>query len=183
MGLFQLEHSKSAYRVDFILYGLAVVGIAGALLSVAPHARLGWLSLLALTGLCAWSGMEYLLHRFVLHGMAPFQRWHMAHHERPTALICTPTLVSASLVLTLVFLPMWAALDLWGAAAITLGVMTGYLLYALTHHATHHWRSDTTWARKRKRWHALHHHTEYPGFYGVTTSLWDTLCGTDGRPR
>jgi len=179
MRLFSIEHSKAAYRADFALYALSVAALSAWLLLRAPHAQ--WLSLLAcvLAGLGGWTAMEYSLHRFVLHGLPPFKRWHFLHHQRPSALICAPTLVSGSLIGGLVFLPaLWAG-DRWHAGAVTLGVVIGYLIYAVTHHATHHWRVDNAWLQQRKRWHARHHHREGgTGCYGVTTSIFDRICGS-----
>ena len=174
MRLFALEHSRRAYRADFALYGSAVLALAALVVGVAPHAR--WLSTVALTlaGLLGWSAIEYALHRFVLHGMQPFRAWHEAHHDRPTALICAPTILSAALITTLVFLPAWLLGDLGQACALTLGLVTGYLAYAVTHHATHHWRTENSWLQRRKRWHALHHHDKSaPRCYGVTSAFWD----------
>jgi cyclopropane-fatty-acyl-phospholipid synthase len=76
------------------------------------------------------------------------------------------------------FLPALALGGLWKACALTLGLVVGYLAYGVTHHATHHWRADSAWLRRRKRWHALHHHQKRPCCYGVTTTFWDQLFGT-----
>ena len=178
MGLMTLEHSKAAYRADFALYASAVAGLATFLLVTSPQER--WLAIttFALLGLLGWTAIEYGLHRFVLHGLPPFRRWHAAHHDRPQALICAPTLVSAALIASLVFLPALLLGDLWRACALTLGVLAGYLAYAVTHHATHHWRADNPWLQRRKRWHALHHHAGEPGCYGVTSPFWDHVFGS-----
>lgn len=184
MDLFTLEHSRRAYRADFVLYSLAVLVIAGLLLLDGPRDR--WLATagFALTGLVGWTFIEYLLHRFVLHGLQPFKRWHAEHHDRPTALICTPTLLSGSLIFTLVYLPAFVVGSVWTACALTLGVLTGYLAYAVTHHATHHWQVDNPWLQRRKRWHALHHHhVRRPGCFGVTSAVWDRVFCTAGRAR
>ena len=184
MGLFTLEHSRMAYRADFALYGIAVVSLAGFLLWGGPVAHRLEIGLWVMAGLAGWSLVEYALHRFVLHGLQPFQRWHAEHHDRPTALICSPTVLSAALICALVFLPALLLGGLWRACAMTLGVVAGYLAYAITHHATHHWRTDSTWLRDRKRWHALHHHQRWPGCYGVTSGVWDHVFGTAQRgPR
>lgn len=148
--MFTLEHSRAAYRVDFILYGAAVVALATGTLAAGPREQIAQVVALILAGLCAWSAIEYALHRFVLHGLAPFRQWHALHHERPAALIC----------------------------ALTFGVVGGYLAYAVTHHATHHWRADSAWLRRRRRWHALHHHARLPGCYAVTSAFWDRMFGT-----
>ena len=102
MGMFTLEHSRAAYRVDFILYGAAVVALATGTLAAGPREQIAQVVALILAGLCAWSAIEYALHRFVLHGLAPFRQWHALHHERPAALICAPTILSAGLIVGLV---------------------------------------------------------------------------------
>ena len=179
MGLFALEHSKGAYRADFALYGVAVLLLGAFLLADGPREQQLQLAAFAMLGLAGWTAIEYGLHRFVLHGLQPFRRWHEAHHQRPTALICAPTILSATLISTLVFLPAWLSAGLWRACALTLGVLTGYLAYAITHHATHHWRADSAWLRRRKRWHALHHHaTLQPACFGVTQGFWDHVFGS-----
>jgi hypothetical protein len=61
-------------------------------------------------------------------------------------------------------------------------VLGGYLGYAFTHHATHHWRVDNGWSIRRKRWHAQHHHAAQPGCYGVTSAFWDPVFGS-AAPR
>jgi cyclopropane-fatty-acyl-phospholipid synthase len=178
MGLFTLEHSSRAYRADFFLYGATVLLLAAYLLFEVPRSQ--WLQTtgLVLAGLAGWSLMEYLLHRFVLHGVQPFQGWHAEHHQRPTALICAPTILSAALIGMLVFLPALLLAGQWCACALTLGVLIGYLGYAVTHHATHHWRSDNAWLRQRKRWHAQHHHARAPVCFGVTSGVWDRVFGS-----
>jgi len=177
-AMFAIEHGKAAYWADFGIYGTAVAVLAIALSAFAPREQ--WLTLAALVvlGAVAWTLMEYALHRFVLHGLEPFLSWHAEHHERPTALMGTPTLLSISLVALLVFLPGLLAAGFWKASALTLGVTAGYLAYALTHHATHHWRSRSPWMARRKRWHARHHHTA--ACYGVSCSFWDKVFGSTG---
>ena len=184
MGLFSLEHSKAAYWLDFAVYGSLVAGLAALLLFVTPRAQ-GWeIAAFALFGLAGWTAIEYALHRFVLHGLDPFRRWHAEHHERPHALICAPTLFSASLIAVLIFLPALLLGGVWRACAITLGVLAGYLAYAITHHATHHWRTDNAWLRRVKVNHARHHHTSLPpGAYGVTSAFWDHVFRSNSGPR
>lgn len=181
MGLFSIEHGTLAYRADFAIYGAAIAGLAGLLIGAGPIDRplplLAW----GLTGLAAWSLVEYALHRFVLHGVQPFRRWHAAHHERPRALICSPTLLTLGLFAGLVFAPAWACVGAWNAGAFTLGMLVGYLAYALTHHATHHGRTSSRWLRERKRWHALHHGSADPACFGVTSGFWDRVFGSGRR--
>ena len=181
MHLFSIEHGKWAYRADFALYGAAMVGLGSFLLVAAPAQMRVPVAALVLGGLIGWTAIEYALHRFVLHGLRPFSTWHAEHHRRPVALICTPTLLSATLIAALVFVPAWMVGGLWRACALTLGVLAGYVAYAVTHHATHHWHADNDWSRKRKRWHALHHGSvARPGHFGVTSGFWDRVFGSHG---
>lgn len=191
MHLFSIEHSPSAYRADFILYGSACVALAVTLLLAAPRAQAPWLAALAVAGLAGWSLIEYLLHRFVLHGLPPFSHWHAEHHRRPGALICTPTLLSASLIILLVFVPALLLSDWWLASALTFGLLSGYLIYAVTHHALHHagppGATRSAWLQRRRHWHKLHHGSVHhlqrrPGHYGVTTAFWDQLLGSGAKP-
>jgi sterol desaturase/sphingolipid hydroxylase (fatty acid hydroxylase superfamily) len=181
MKLFTMEHGPLAYKLDFLLHGAGVAALAVVLYGWAPSSQGRLLAMTTALGLLAWTLIEYLLHRFVLHGLAPFSRWHQQHHQRPTALICSPTVMSMGLIAVLVFLPAWWGLGLWRATAFTLGVSLGYLAYAVVHHATHHWPAGQGWFRARKRWHAQHHRHDQVRF-GVTTSLWDHLLGSAMKP-
>lgn len=190
MGLLSFEHSVRVYWADFALHGLACLGLAVGLVvhgaaDVQSASYFAWWPVVAQVamGLLLWTLAEYGLHRFVLHGLQPFSRWHALHHERPRALICGPTLLSSLLVTVLVFLPLWLLFDAASAAAVTVGVEVGYLSYGLVHHATHHWPARNAWMRERKRWHALHHHTATPGRYGVTTRFWDQVFGGAQTPQ
>jgi Fatty acid hydroxylase superfamily len=184
MPALNLEHSKSDYKADFVFYVLLVVALVAYLIAFAVTND--WVGnvflLLALAvGLFSWSLIEYLLHRFVLHRVQPFKRWHLEHHARPTALIGAPTLLSSGLIFSLVFLPAWVLLSIQSAAALTLGTVAGYLTYGVVHHGMHHSRVTSAWLKNRKLWHALHHHPSTAltyGHYGVSTSLWDHVFGT-----
>jgi sterol desaturase/sphingolipid hydroxylase (fatty acid hydroxylase superfamily) len=143
------------------------------LIVAAPRAHAVALAVVVAAGLAVWTVIEYVTHRFVMHGLEPVRGWHAQHHRDTTALIGAPTLLSAALIFVLVFLPAMASTDKWRAAALTLGVLTGYLVYGITHHAIHQWETNNAWLRRRKQWHALHHRLGRRGCYGVTTSFWD----------
>lgn len=195
MPLLPLEHSPTAYRLDFVLYALTCLAITSVLLGASPegsHVLLVWV----LGGAALWSLLEYLLHRFVLHGLRPFSGWHAQHHVRPRALIGTPFLMSFSLFFLLGTVPAWWLLGTWPALAITLGLLASYLGYGLIHHATHHshsgWIKSSHWMKRRSMWHAKHHATYHEGrhgasgvpcHFGVSSSLWDTVFDTRGAVR
>lgn len=170
----RLRHTRISYFADFAVYPAAIFCASVFLVLCAPRAQ--WLDTGAAVaaGLLGWSFLEYALHRFLLHGPQPFRGWHLEHHRRPRALIGIPTVLSAILLLLLVFLPTLALGNSWVATGLTLGVTIGYLGYAWTHYALHHWRANTAWLQRRERLHLLHH-SGAGCEYGVTTSIWDLL--------
>jgi sterol desaturase/sphingolipid hydroxylase (fatty acid hydroxylase superfamily) len=181
-----LEHGRWTYLADFVIYGVAALAMAAALLLRSPAGSGWWLTALVLAGVAGWTLAEYLLHRFVLHGLRPFSDWHADHHRRPTALIGLPTYASVGLFALLVGLPAWLLGGGWAACAVGLGMTTGYLGYGCTHHVVHHGGTRSAWGRRRQRAHALHHGQAIgPGLpsvnFGVTVSLWDSLLGTRRR--
>ena len=196
MSLMSLEHSPVAYRLDFALYALLCVGTAATLLAGSPGGSGGILLAWVLGGVALWTLLEYLLHRFVLHGVAPFSDWHGQHHLRPRALIASPLLLSLSLFLLLGSLPAWWMLGTWPATALTLGLLSSYLAYGLTHHATHHttrpWIRRNAWMSQRRIRHAMHHAAHHieargeackPCHFGVSNSFWDAVFGTNTLVR
>jgi cyclopropane-fatty-acyl-phospholipid synthase len=180
MRLLAIEHSLSGYRADFIFYGLAWLTLMSYLALGVPVVERGAVVGLASAGLAAWTLVEYLFHRFVLHGIPPFSKWHAMHHRHPRALIFTPTVLSAALLMLLVFLPALAFGNPWRAWGLTFGMLSGYLVYTLAHHAFHQSGAVLRGllGRRRRRWHALHH-AAGGGYYGVTTAFWDHVFMTD----
>jgi len=180
MAFLNLEHSARAYYADLVFYGAASMGLSLWLAWALPTGqRLGAALLFAL-GVLIWTLLEYLLHRFVLHGFDPFRRWHQMHHDRPAARICSPTVISASAFGLLVLLPSLALLPTWQGLPLAAGVLAGLFVYSLAHHALHHHRPQRPWARRYKLWHASHHQPGQHHRFGVTTFFWDGVWGTTG---
>jgi cyclopropane-fatty-acyl-phospholipid synthase len=182
MAMFALEHSRKAYVIDFAVIVGANLVLLALLLANNPVHR--WWSLIGyvFSGALLWTPLEYVLHRFVLHGLAPFKMWHQLHHERPFALIYTPTQFIVIAFLVLVYMPLWALTSMWVAVALTLGLTSGYLLYSTAHHALHHWVPWNAWFMREKVRHARHHvSTNHVVAFGVTTSIWDKVFGTENE--
>jgi len=181
MSLLLTKHNATALHADIGFYGGSMLALSTWLALRAPVDSAAGLLVWMLAGLLLWSALEYSLHRWVLHGLAPFKWWHLEHHRRPAALIRTATWFSATLMVILVWLPGVWLLGQWPGSALTLGVLIGYLVYSVTHHAMHHGSTDNRWLQERKYWHARHHHTRQPCCYGVTTGLWDRFLRTTSK--
>ena len=79
--------------------GLVALGVRW---SLAADGGVGLAAALVVTGLAAWTLVEYVLHRWMLHGVEPFRRWHLAHHRDAAVPIRVPMLFSVLLVLAVV---------------------------------------------------------------------------------
>jgi sterol desaturase/sphingolipid hydroxylase (fatty acid hydroxylase superfamily) len=60
------------------------------------------------------------------------------------------------------------------------GFVAGYLVYDMTHYATHHLRPRTRWGRLLRRHHFMHHFRDEGQRFGVSSPLWDWVFGTMG---
>lgn len=173
--------SKWSYRADFAVYPVLVAISASLAVAHATRAQSEAGMVAMVVGVLVWTLIEYVLHRWVLHGLQPFRRLHDAHHASPFDFIGTPTWLSVAL-----FMVLWGILAEQAPRAVAggfvAGLMFGYLVYTLLHDALHHRRARSgSWLHRAKLRHARHHlpgaHTDF----GVSTDLWDRLFDTDAR--
>lgn len=181
MRYYSQETGRGWYWLDLASYLLLSLALAGLLLRAPVSQQLPiWLAIGA--GLIAWSLLEYLLHRYLLHGPPPFLDWHQAHHRRPRALLGTPTAISLSLILLLFFLPAWLLLGRWPASGLLFGIVLGYLNYSWLHQRLHQPGRPPAWLRRNYQNHGRHHQGREAGFYGVSSVFWDWVFGTRLTP-
>jgi len=144
-------------------------------------------------GLFLWTLAEYTLHRFLFHYPAKtpqaeriFFLFHGVHHAQPqdkTRLVM-PFPVSVPMALlfyglltlvlgTLLKAPAWIN-------PMVAGTVVGYLIYDLTHYATHHFPMRRGYAKYLKRYHMAHHYKSPDTRFGVSSPLWDWVFKTAG---
>lgn len=141
-------------------------------------------------GLFLWTLAEYLLHRFFFHftPRTPWQErisflFHGVHHAQPmvkTRLVMPPVV---SIPLALLFYGLFTLIfGLLGAAywmPLTFsGFASGYLLYDMTHYATHHFKLRWGYFNTIRQHHMRHHGQTPNQRFGVTSVLWDKVFGT-----
>lgn len=121
-------------------------------------------AILICCGVVAWTLVEYITHRFVLHAIAPVQ--HGIHHARPREAIDK------------IFWQIWLAfigLYFVAGGAILAGVLVAYAWYLIVHYCAHHNPAILPVS-------VLKHHCDHHKFanrnYGVTTKVWDRVFGT-----
>lgn len=179
MSLHSFEQGPFARGLDITVYVYLLLNLGLFLALGREVANDNMMYMLIVGGLVLWTLLEYTLHRFVLHGMAPFKALHAAHHRQPGAAMGAPTLLSLGLISGLIFLPMllWQGID--HAAALTLGVVAGYTGYTLLHWYLHEPDSVPGWFKTESRFHAVHHQSRHLiGNFGVTNCFWDLLFRT-----
>jgi len=169
----------------YVSLGLILSGIS---LHLHPRSP-GEVAALLLSGVFAWTLIEYGLHRFVFHLKTEREPWkvltsgfHMSHHHAiargETDFVITRP--AGSLPFAIVFYLLFSLL-LWSfsaAALLMTGVFVGYLLYEYAHYAAHRFQPSGRFAKFLKNYHLQHHFMEGEGKYGVTSPVWDKIFGS-----
>lgn len=186
MGFLATDMAPRWYFLDFYVYPPLVLICLALAFDDAGLGRAALSFLQVAAGLAVWTLAEYLIHRFAFHHAPGLKDVHLEHHAEPEGLHGSPTVVSVLAFAILAFLPLWAALSLTSAAALTAGLILGYLAYISVHYLVHHpalLGEGEAGSRARKalrgliRAHGVHHHQMGYNF-GVTTLVWDRVFGT-----
>jgi sterol desaturase/sphingolipid hydroxylase (fatty acid hydroxylase superfamily) len=177
--------------ITIIWLPVILISLALGILAQRSGGSLGIVPLGLLIGLFVWTFSEYILHRFVFHYRPRSARqerivflFHGVHHVQPdckTRLVMPPV-VSIPLALLFFVLFQFLVGSLLGGPAwvypLFAGFGTGYLIYDLTHYATHHSRSRSRILKYLKRHHMLHHYKTPDARFGVSSPLWDVVFKT-----
>lgn len=163
----------------FMLYALNIAFREAGFLKTPP---------LFVCGMLSWGIFEYILHRFVFHMQTKTDFWnkfhffaHGIHHMTPndsTRLTFPPTFsfVIASIIYQVTTLISAET----GIHAYLAGLACGFMLYDAIHFYFHH--GDAPWLpsflKKMKTAHLNHHYKDDTTNFGVTSQIFDYLCGT-----
>lgn len=159
----------------FWVYLPAIVAALGWNLLAGTDGAGVWAACL-LSGLALWTPIEYIVHRYALHRLAP----HYQHHNEPT-------------VVEYIFAPLWlsgsSAILLWGllalaagswrrGALVEAGTIAGYLFYEALHVRIHSATAGGALLRALRKHHFYHHFGDDTRCYGVTSPVWDVVFRT-----
>lgn len=162
---------------------LAAPGLGMLLAGLAwPAGVGGWRTAgTVLAGLGAWTLLEYVLHRFVLHGVEPFRAWHLAHHRDPFQPIRVPLAFSVTLVVTVLGLS-FAVFGAGGVAApLSAGLLIGDMLQETAHQGLHAQGVFGLRLVRLRAHHGHHHFVDEQAAFGTLTTFWDRCFGTAPR--
>jgi sterol desaturase/sphingolipid hydroxylase (fatty acid hydroxylase superfamily) len=158
-------------------------------LRVEAKRSAGELFLLFLSGVLAWTLLEYGLHRFVFHVQIPLRNLrlrelvnasHLSHHASPrdpNKVLVQPLygLVISAVLYGLIYAAFRSPLS---ATIIMTGIWTGFLYYEAVHYRVHFSLSPSGLIARQRRTHFYHHFTNNKRCFGVTSPLWDYVFGT-----
>jgi len=186
----ELEASRSRRRmmpvtVIYSIYLLALLTLA------VRSSHLVRALVFSIVGLAAWTLMEYLVHRYILHVSFPasgnwvslslhhlFDAAHVDHHAQPWDGYHInghlDTLFAAALFMPLSFLA-----PPYTASVAVAALFAGYVAEEWAHHAIHFCNFRWPYFQYLRRRHLYHHSRHGVGTaYGVTSDLWDKVFGT-----
>jgi sterol desaturase/sphingolipid hydroxylase (fatty acid hydroxylase superfamily) len=130
-------------------------------------------------GYLAFTFLEYVIHRFLLHRIGFLWREHVKHHVDPDAETLTPVHQSLGVALV-VGLPLFFALGPALASAAVAGGYVGFIAFRMLHDLMHVLEfAEGDLLLPLYRFHEGHHRDGEKNF-GVTTRLWDRVFGTAG---
>ena len=181
----------SPITVTVLWLPVALYFLISAILKAPAGAFPAYIPLGFLVGLFLWTVSEYTLHRFVFHFPAKGEKmerivflFHGIHHAQPqikTRLVMPPVV---SIPLAAVFFGLFYLIfavilkaPQWFGPVFS-GFIVGYLIYDLTHYATHHFPMRSGYAKFIKRYHMQHHYKTPDQRFGVSSPLWDMVFGT-----
>jgi len=184
-----VEARKSRLR----LYPVTVVYTllcAGAM-TMAVRSRPGTAVGAWVLGVAFWTWLEYMVHRFILHGVFPdgprlqhvqhrlFDHLHVKHHERPwdgnhingTIKDTGPFLFPAFLLAL--------ALPPQTLLAFLCGLTQAYVVEEWVHYSVHFHHFENRYFRYIRR-HHLYHHSQRGRevAFGLTSGAWDVVLDT-----
>jgi sterol desaturase/sphingolipid hydroxylase (fatty acid hydroxylase superfamily) len=169
--------------VFYTLYAILVLALAFS--TTHPWIAVAFFS----AGWVTWTFVEYLFHRYVLHGRFPagkglIRRFlherldplHWDHHARPFDGTHISGELKDLLPLFFVAAPVSFLFPLCTAPALLAGIVQTYVGEECLHCALHFSNSRIPLFRRMKKYHLYHHSPRGIGKgYGITTRFW-TVC-------
>lgn len=176
--------TRTHIAVPISIFVIAAIALAtyAFIYTDLPSIRI---AVLFLSGLLAFSLVEYVMHRYLFHMSTHTRRreklqytFHGVHHEFPKdkGRLAMPPIISvllASSILGLFYLLMQEA-----AFAFFPGFILGYAAYLFVHYIVHAYQPPKNLFKVLWINHAVHHYKDQTKAYGVSSPLWDYVFQT-----
>ena len=178
-----------------ILYTAYSLGVLGAALVSGRNAAVVLAFFLA--GVAVWTYVEYLAHRYILHGRFPdgegflrrflhkrFDHLHYEHHQRPWDGNHINGTISDTLPVVAPFALLSHLAPLHTLPLLVAGILQAYIAEEWVHHSVHFYSFRGRYFRYIKRHHLYHHSPRGSEVgFGLTNGIWDVLRNTRIPPE
>ena len=140
-----------------------------------------------LASIPVWTLIEYVFHRFILHGRFPshdsvigrflhdrLDPLHWEHHERPHDGMHISGELKDFLPVFLIWAPLSYLLPVYTAPVMVAGIFQCYVIEEWIHHSVHFYNFKNRYFRYIQAYHRYHH--THPGMesgFGLTSGIWD----------
>jgi len=183
--------ARSRFYPVTVLYTAYFVVVAALGLRARPWATLAYAAL----GVVLWTWLEYMVHRFVLHGRFPdgagwlqhrlhrfFDTMHGDHHQRPwDGMYINGYLDSLPFAVLFILLSFLAPLPT--APVMVASLLQCYVIEEWVHYTVHFHRFRSRYFVYIRRHHLYHHSPRcIETAFGLTGGLWDMILGTRVPP-
>jgi 4-hydroxysphinganine ceramide fatty acyl 2-hydroxylase len=149
-----------------------------------------------LLGIAVWTLLEYLFHRYILHGrFAPGEGFvrhflherldplHWEHHKHPFNGAHISGKLSDFLPLFVLAAPMSFVFPVYTMPILLVGTIQGYLAEQWLHHSIHFCSFKNGYFRAMKRYHLYHHSPRgIDRGFGLSNWFWDIVFRTQFPP-
>ena len=189
MTLPELVVAYATYPTIIVYVLLCVACIAASFALGAARTPIRALAAVAAT-IAVYPFVEYLLHRFVLHGRWLYKnpltadlwkRIHYDHHQDPNRLdVLFGSLSNTVPTIVVIGLPVgWL---IGGAPGAFVALATAFVIisvYEFCHCVQHlNYTPKSAWLRRIKKHHMAHHFHNETGNFGITSTFIDRFVGT-----
>jgi sterol desaturase/sphingolipid hydroxylase (fatty acid hydroxylase superfamily) len=179
---------RRLYPVSALYTGYAMAILGMALGTSHKAAALAWFAL----GVAAWTGLEYVVHRHILHGRFPdgpspwrhalhkyFDHLHIEHHQRPWDGNHVNGTIRDTLPFALLLALVSFLFPFHTAPVFLAGLLQAYIAEEWVHHSVHFCQFKGKYFQYIKRHHLYHHSPKGAGVgYGLSSGIWDVVCQT-----
>ncbi len=183
---------RRLYPVTVFYTCFSAIMLAFALRTAHPWMALAFF----VAGVPMWSLVEYLFHRYILHGrfkqskkfykkfyMGLMNKYldplHWEHHERPSDGMHINGELKDLLPLFAVALPLSFIFPFYTAPLLLAGTIQSYVAEEWIHHSIHYYNFRNPYFRYVKRYHLYHHSSRgIESGFGITSGVWDVMFKT-----
>jgi hypothetical protein len=195
-GIVLADEARTArrrfYPVTILFTGYSTTVLVSAFV-FHPGYALAYLAV----GVMAWTMLEYLVHRFILHGPFPdgpgffrhrahtfFDTMHADHHQRPWDGMYINGYLDSIPFAALFVVVSFLLTPYYKAPVLVAGLLQSYVIEEWIHYSVHFCRFRSRYFQYI-RFHHWYHHSPRGAAqgFGLTSGLWDRISGTRIPPR